>query len=77
MADVTALQARLAAAETAYDQLMRGQQVAEIAHGADKMTFSSGQIGKLSAYIADLKGQLRRLGVEVHGGRGRSRAVFF
>jgi len=78
MTDVATLQAWLSQAQTALQNLYLGKQLVEIRHGqSEVMRFAVADIGKLQAYIADLKGQLSAQGVQVEGGRIRARAVFF
>jgi hypothetical protein len=80
MTDIATLQSRLTEAENALHQINLGQNVAEIWHGNnERMRFNNANLGTLRAYIAELKGQLAALGVQVsgYGRRIRARQVYF
>ncbi len=56
------LQANLAAAQAAYDQLMRGGRVATVTYGEGSgqrsVTYTKAEIGSLRLYIEDLQTRL-------------------
>ena len=59
MATLQQLQTWLDEAETAQHELLTGQRAVTISSASGKsVTFSAGQAGQLSAYIASLKRQL-------------------
>ena len=78
MADIATLQARLDAAETAYDLLMTGGKPVTLNYdmgtGKRSVTYSAANIGALAGYIASLRRQIdpcssprRAIGFRLHG----------
>jgi hypothetical protein len=76
--DLSTLSLRLSAAQTAYDELNTGQQVASIGTGDTRITFTAAEVSKLKQYILDLQAAIaaatgngtRRRGVYITGGKG-------
>ena len=75
-ADLATLQLRLAAAETAYDELMVSGATVKLAHMGKLMEFKPTEAGVLKGYINDLNGQIAAL-TGVGLGRPRSRRFAF
>lgn len=77
--DLATLQLYLGQARDAYHQLMLGQSLVKIRHNEREMSYGAADKAALSAYIADLNGQIATLqaGGTVSGRRGRSRPIYF
>lgn len=75
MADLATLQSRLAEAETAYHNLMRGGQTEKVGHGDMMLTYTRAESAKLKSYIDELKGQIALAGGSVGGLRRRGLVV--
>lgn len=78
MADVATLQTQLAEAEAALHAKLTGSQVSKSGTDGNTIEFSQISLTELRGYIADLKRQLRALGVDTGTpGGGASRRVVF
>lgn len=62
MTDVATLRERLAEAEAAYHKLALGEAEASVTYGSTMVAYKSADLGKLKAYIADLKRQIAAAG---------------
>jgi hypothetical protein len=61
MPDIATLRTRLAAAENAYDALMRGAGVQSfVDQNQESVRYTVADTGKLAAYIASLKSQIQQ-----------------
>lgn len=68
MTDTATLQSRLTEAETALHNLMTGTKEVKVGVNGDVVEYSMADVGRLRAYIAELKGALG-----LSGGRTRAR----
>lgn len=75
MADLATLQTRLLEAELAYHKLATGSKQVEVQHGDMKTKYSEADLGKLQAYINQLKAEIAQLGGAGSGLRRRGIVV--
>ncbi len=75
MADLITLQARLAAAETAYHRLMTGSIEESIGLGDMQVRYTRADADKLAGYISQLKGDVAAAGGTSSGARRRAFTV--